>query len=147
MNYFAEIQSIICSPKNECIQVERLQDKTRKREVVFARQCVMYFLNMFTAESWFKIADHYGKDHATAMHAVDHINDLIDSDKKIADKITRYKLEIEGLIEFENNLKTDRLIEIKEILHVKISNGDRISLELISAYNRLIENLSKPGVV
>lgn len=147
MNYFAEIQTIVCSAKNECIRMERLQEKTRKREVVFARQCVMYFLNMFTDESWFTIAAHYGKDHATAMHAVDHINDLIDTDRKIAEKITRYKIEIEELIKFESNLKADRLIEVKEILHVKIASGDIISIELISAYNRLIENLAKTSVV
>jgi chromosomal replication initiation ATPase DnaA len=86
---FQEIQQIIC--KGEGITPSLLQDKTRKREIVFTRQTVIYFLHRYTRESLLKIGKHYGKDHATALHSIKVIKNLIETDRIIRTKIANYE--------------------------------------------------------
>lgn len=134
---FLLIQQIVCL--GQWLPTETLQSKTRKREVVFARQLIMYFLVEHTKESWAQIAAHYGKDHATAMHAYKTINNLIDTDRKIKAKIILYNFQIEALVNFENNIVADKICEIKELLKMQIDGGFLISYETVAVYNKLLE--------
>ena len=56
--------------------------KTRKRQVVQARQIAMYFAKNMTKSSLSSIGAHCGKDHATVLHACRTVNNLIETDKK-----------------------------------------------------------------
>jgi chromosomal replication initiator protein len=59
-----------------------LQSKTRKREIVQARQVAMYFSKSLTKSSLATIgAQIGGKDHATVLHACKTVNNLMDTDK------------------------------------------------------------------
>jgi chromosomal replication initiator protein len=75
------IQKVVCDYFN--INIETLNSKTRKREIVQARQLVMYFAKEYTKSSLAMIGMHCGnKDHATVLHAVRTINNLLETDKQ-----------------------------------------------------------------
>jgi chromosomal replication initiator protein len=75
------IQKIVSDYFN--IPVEMINSKTRKREIVQARQIAMYFSKKYTKSSLATIGIHCGnKDHATVLHACRTVNNLLDTDKQ-----------------------------------------------------------------
>ena len=75
------IQKIVCDYFE--LPLETLKSKTRKREVVQARQLAMYFSKSLTKSSLSAIGAHCGgKDHATVLHACRTVNNLMETDKK-----------------------------------------------------------------
>lgn len=75
------IQKVVCDYFN--LPIELLKSKTRKREVVQARQIAMYFAKQMTKSSLASIGAHTGgKDHATVLHACKTVNNLIETDKR-----------------------------------------------------------------
>lgn len=74
------ISKVVCDYFN--MPVESLQTKTRKREIVQARQITMYFSKTLTKYSLASIGAQIGnKDHATVLHACKTVNNLKDTDK------------------------------------------------------------------
>ena len=75
------IQKVVCDYFE--LPLELLKSKTRKREVVQARQIAMYFAKSMTKSSLATIGLHCGgKDHATVLHACKTVNNLMDTDKR-----------------------------------------------------------------
>ncbi|MHC1707529.1 MAG: chromosomal replication initiator protein DnaA [Bacteroidales bacterium] len=75
------IQKIICDYFN--LPLESINSKTRKREIVQARQLAMYFAKKHTKSSLATIGLHCGnKDHATVLHACRTVVNLIETDKQ-----------------------------------------------------------------
>ncbi|MBK8366875.1 MAG: chromosomal replication initiator protein DnaA [Bacteroidetes bacterium] len=75
------IQKVVCDYFD--LPIELLKSKTRKREVVQARQIAMYFAKSMTKSSLATIGLHCGgKDHATVLHACRTVNNLMDTDKR-----------------------------------------------------------------
>ncbi|MCF8379186.1 MAG: chromosomal replication initiator protein DnaA [Bacteroidales bacterium] len=65
------------------LPLEAIHSKTRKREIVQARQLAMYFSKKLTKASLATIGLHCGnKDHATVLHACRTVNNLIETDKQ-----------------------------------------------------------------
>ena len=88
------IQKVVCNYYN--IGLEQLQSKTRKREIVQARQVAMFFSKTMTKSSLATIGSQIGgKDHATVLHACKTVNNLIETDK-------RFRLQVD---EIEKKLK------------------------------------------
>lgn len=88
------IQKVVCNYYN--IGLEMLQSKTRKREIVQARQVAMFFSKTLTKSSLATIGSQIGgKDHATVLHACKTVNNLIETDK-------RFRLQVD---EIEKKLK------------------------------------------
>lgn len=88
------IQKVVCNYYN--IGLELLQSKTRKREIVQARQVAMFFSKSLTKSSLATIGSQIGgKDHATVLHACKTVNNLIETDK-------RFRLQVD---EIEKKLK------------------------------------------
>lgn len=88
------IQKIVCDYFN--MTSDSLQSKTRKREIVQARQIAMFFSKSLTKSSLASIGAQIGrKDHATVLHACKTVNNLIDTDKQ-------FKIDVE---EIEKRLK------------------------------------------
>ncbi len=80
------IQKIVCDFYK--IPVEQMQGKTRKREIVQARQVSMFFSKNMTKASLASIGSHIGgKDHATVLHACKTVNNLIETDKLFRSQI------------------------------------------------------------
>lgn len=75
------IQKVVSDYFN--MPIELMKSKTRKREVVQARQIAMYYAKSLTKNSLATIgAQCGGKDHATVLHACRTVNNLIDTDKR-----------------------------------------------------------------
>ncbi len=75
------IQKLVCDYFN--IGIDAVKSKTRKREIVQARQIAMYFSKDLTKASLKNIGSHFGnRDHSTVIHACQTVNDLIETDKK-----------------------------------------------------------------
>ncbi len=75
------IQKVVCDYFN--LSIELIKSKTRKREVVQARQIAMFFAKSLTKSSLSNIGLNCGgKDHATVLHACRTVNNLMDTDKK-----------------------------------------------------------------
>ncbi len=75
------IQNVICNYFN--IPQDKLISKTRKREIVQARQLAMYFSKNFTKSSLAVIGSKCGnKDHATVLHACKTIRNLTETNKE-----------------------------------------------------------------
>jgi chromosomal replication initiator protein len=65
------------------VTIDQMKDKTRKREIVIARQVAMYFAKEYTNMSLKSIGTHFGgRDHSTVIHALTSVSDLMDTDKK-----------------------------------------------------------------
>lgn len=65
------------------LPVALINSKTRKRDIVQARQIAMFFSKKLTKSSLTTIGLHCGnKDHATVLHACKTVNNLVDTDKQ-----------------------------------------------------------------
>jgi chromosomal replication initiator protein len=82
------------------VTIDQLKDKTRKKEIVMARQLAMYFSKEYTNLSLKTIGYHFGgRDHSTVIHAVQTVNDLYDTDntfKRSVDDL-RKKLKLKAI--------------------------------------------------
>ena len=74
------------------IQVDELKDKTRKKEIVIARQVSMYFCKDFTNHSLKSIGYHFGgRDHSTVIHAIQTVNDIMETDTSFRNAVNELK--------------------------------------------------------
>jgi len=74
------IQKVVCDYFE--LSIDTLKSKTRKRNIVQARQLAMYFSKQLTKSSLANIGARCGgKDHATVLHACKTVNNLVDTDK------------------------------------------------------------------
>jgi chromosomal replication initiator protein len=86
-----DIQRIVCEHLD--VSDEQIRGKTRKREVVRARQIAMYFAKQHTEHSLKDIGLHFGgRDHSTVIHANNTVDDRMDDDEQFrntVDEISR----------------------------------------------------------
>ncbi len=74
------ISKVVCDYFD--MSVETIQENTRKREIVQARQIAMFFSKNLTKHSLASIGAQIGnKDHATVLHACKTVKNLRDTDK------------------------------------------------------------------
>ncbi|MDX2063066.1 MAG: chromosomal replication initiator protein DnaA [Bacteroidia bacterium] len=82
------------------LPVEKLKEKTRKREIVQARQISMFFAKQYTKSSLKTIGLHFGgRDHSTVIHALHTVDDLMTTDKEFR----RYVEEIRKKIQLSTS--------------------------------------------
>lgn len=75
------IQKIIVDYFN--LEIDELHSKTRKRNVVQARQLAMYFSKKYTKNSLSTIGSQIGqRDHATVLYACKTVENLIETDRE-----------------------------------------------------------------
>ncbi len=75
------IQKVVCDYFN--LPIDSIQSRTRKREIVQARQLAMYFAKKMTKSSLAIIGLQCGnKDHATVLHACKTVSNLTETDKQ-----------------------------------------------------------------
>jgi len=90
-----EIQRLVCDYFS--IEEDLVRAKTRKREVVQARQVAMYFSKQLTQHSLKTIGLHFGgRDHSTVIHANQSVENQIDTEPKLREMIAeiRHKIEL-----------------------------------------------------
>lgn len=96
INYIT-IESIT---KNVCdylgVAENKIRDKTRKKEIVLARQLAMYLSKELTKSSLKTIGLHFGgRDHSTVIHACNSIENAKSSDESLLNIIETLKNQIE----------------------------------------------------
>jgi chromosomal replication initiation ATPase DnaA len=69
---------------------EEINTKCRDREICFTRQLCMYLGLVLINITTVRAAGYFGKDHATAIHAKHVIQNLMDTDRKIREKVMDY---------------------------------------------------------
>lgn len=88
-----DIQRKVCDYLN--IPEDMIRAKTRKQEVVFARQLAMYLCKELTNFSLKTIGLHFGgRDHSTVIHAIQTIEELLRKDIKYTELIQSIKSNI-----------------------------------------------------
>ncbi len=81
-----QIQRLVC--EYFTIEEDLVRAKTRKREVVQARQVAMYFCKKLTQHSLKTIGLHFGgRDHSTVIHANQSVENQMDTDPKFKEII------------------------------------------------------------
>ena len=80
VNTVEKIRDVVCEYFS--LSIDAISTKSRKREVVQARQIAMYLSKQLTKSSLASIGNTIGqRDHATVLHACKIVNDLMDCDK------------------------------------------------------------------
>ena len=82
------------------IEEELLRHKTRKQEVVLARQIAMYLCKEMTNHSLKSIGFHFGgRDHSTVIHAVQAVHEDMKLEPKLAKSIEELRKQIEMMMQ------------------------------------------------
>lgn len=80
------IQKMVCEYFG--VNYDKLLQKTRKREIVQARQISMYLAKSFTKNSLKIIGEHFGgRDHTTVIHSCQTVKDLMDTDSAFRENV------------------------------------------------------------
>lgn len=88
------IQKMVCEYYD--IPYDKLQAKTRKREIVQARQISMYLAKNHTKSSLKTIGDHFGgRDHTTVIHSCQTVKDLMDTDTMIREQVKELQQKVQ----------------------------------------------------
>lgn len=88
------IQRIVCNHLN--IKEDFIRAKTRKKEVVEARQISMYLSKQLTSFALKTIGLHFGgRDHSTVIHACQNIEKKIKGDKQFGQEVQEMRTKIE----------------------------------------------------
>ncbi len=88
------IQKTVCDYFD--VIVDKLKDKTRKREIVQARQLAMFFSKEYTNHSLKAIGSHFGgRDHSTVIHSCQAVRNLIDTDEEFSGAVDEIRRRIQ----------------------------------------------------
>lgn len=92
------IQNYVCEYFG--IDTNKVREKTRKQEIVEARQIAMYLAKQFTDSSLKTIGLHFGgRDHSTVIHAISTVEERMQTSpkhKRIVDELQQ-KIEVASL--------------------------------------------------
>ena len=88
------ITNIVCEVLN--VAENKIRDKTRKKEIVMARQIAMYLSKELTKSSLKTIGLHFGgRDHSTVIHACTTIEESMSKDQSLKDIVNNVRSQIE----------------------------------------------------
>jgi len=88
------IQKMVCDYFD--VPYEKLLQKTRKREIVQARQISMYLAKAFTKNSLKTIGEHFGgRDHTTVIHSCQTVKDLMDTDTLFKESVIELQQKVQ----------------------------------------------------
>lgn len=150
----SNIENIICI--GEGVTPHEIHCKSRNGELKETRQIIMYFARKMTSMSWSQIAGYFDLDHATAMHAYNTIQNLIDSDRNFRLKMKAHEIRLKAikiekmvilvgetfkLLEFESLKLEKRISDLKfmvqEIKDVYLAiNSDPVFKETLTKIKR-----------
>jgi chromosomal replication initiator protein len=78
------------------IDEKKIRDKTRKQEIVNARQIAMYLSKELTKSDLKTIGLHFGgRDHSTVIHSINTVRDDMAKDALLADTVQSLRQKIE----------------------------------------------------
>ena len=78
------------------LTIEKLHGKTRKRNVVMARQLSMYLAKQYTNETFKHIGNNFGgRDHSTVIYSVKAVQDLMDTDASFKSTVNELEKKVQ----------------------------------------------------
>ncbi len=78
------------------VPLEKLNSKTRKRDIVIARQLSMFLAKNYTESSLKTIGHNFGgKDHSTVIYSIKTIQNLMDTDDVFRDTVEELEKKVE----------------------------------------------------
>ncbi len=87
------IQQVVCDHFE--INYDDIVGKTRKREIVQARQLAMYFAKKYTENSLKGIGNAFGgRDHSTVIHACQTVQNLTETDKEFQQNVAEVERQL-----------------------------------------------------
>jgi len=87
------IQKAVC--EQMAVSEEKLQERTRKRAIVQARQLSMYLAQKMTKNSLKVIGKYFGgRDHSTVIHSCQAVKDLLDTDEEFQKEVKEVEKKI-----------------------------------------------------
>src|ERR1700753_581090 len=88
------IQRMVCD--YFAVPYDKLLQKTRKREIVQARQITMYLTKAFTKNSLKTIGEHFGgRDHTTVIPSRQTVKDLMDTDSLFRENVMELQQKVQ----------------------------------------------------
>jgi chromosomal replication initiator protein len=90
------VQFIIAVSEYTDIPVLKIKSRSRKREILRARQLCIYIIRKYTGMSLKSIGEQFGdRDHTTVIHSLNTIKDLMDTkDPYVYDFFTQFDYDI-----------------------------------------------------
>jgi chromosomal replication initiator protein len=77
------------------VSLESIKSKTRKKEIVIARQVAMYLAKQYTKHSLKSIGEFCGgRDHSTVIHAIQAVNDMLDTEQQFRASLEEIKRKV-----------------------------------------------------
>lgn len=112
----ADLEAKVCQELN--VTIDDIKSKSRKREVVFARDIIWYILYVkLHYASLASVAWYYHKDHATALHGVKQCMQVLDCpDEYLYPKLRSVMIYFKIWVNKEHIVKKD---PIKKIIKVR----------------------------
>ena len=81
-----EIFNMVCNIAGLDPKVVRKNNRSRIRELVYARQISLTLMAYTLPLSLSTIARYFNKDHATVIHSIKTVKNLLETDKRYLDK-------------------------------------------------------------
>jgi len=124
--FWSALEDVTCSVLG--IQSQMLYNKTRKREIVTARQIIFFIVRPCYMLSLANIGQHYSKDHATVLHGIKQVSWQVECDKYYRQDVERicyllneigYAKPIKFYAKFMEHLEQQKQIKLKKQLKRK----------------------------
>lgn len=77
------------------IEIEDMVGRKRDRDIVTARHVSMWLLRKYTVNSLKKIGLLFNRDHTSTIHAVKHIDELLETDDRLRDDVRYLEMRIQ----------------------------------------------------
>ena len=78
------------------VPIEKMRGKTRKRNVVMARQLSMYLAKNYTSQPLKEIGKNFGgRDHSTVIHSIQQVKNMMDTDHLFKDTVAELEKKVE----------------------------------------------------
>ena len=121
------------------ISISSMQGKNRKREIVFARQIYCWLVNKYIKKgdtpSFATVGSLINKDHATVIHAIKTVNNLIETNKYIKKRVNQMELKAKIIsITNVNAINLKKSIALNAVCEAAYPINSRLSYLELQAY-------------
>lgn len=118
------------------ISKEDILGKSRKREIVEARQLTQYFIRTTCPKLSLEAIGELtgGKDHATVLHSCKSVTNLMDTDRKFAEKFDKIHTELR---------KADRFSDLENVTDKDKKKEENDEMTIGEYYDEFITNQIK----
>ena len=114
------------------ITVGDIKSKTRRLEVVIARQFYHYIMRTYTKQSLWTISRETKNNHSTVLHSVKTYNNAVGFERRIFDRIYNVAFpQLSGILEMEDfQLELEKAMQQKGLSEAKKMMDEKLQREV-----------------